>query len=346
MQNDPTTEAAEKDAQVDKRVPLLEVKGLTTSFMTNGKLVPAVDNVSFKLFPHETLAIVGESGCGKSVTSLSIMRLLPMPPAEIESGEVLFEGTDLLSLPEEQMRDIRGNKISMIFQEPMTSLNPVFTVGSQVMDAFIIHQHVSKKEAREKTIEMLRMVGIPAPERVVDEYPHELSGGMRQRAMIAMALACRPAILIADEPTTALDVTIQAQILTLLKDLENDLGTATILITHDLGVVAKVAQYVLVMYAGQVVESAPVEDVITRPLHPYTSGLLQCLPKLHEKVDRLYSIKGSVPAPSEYPAGCRFCPRCDCAMACCATDAPPLVELPDGRNVRCWRYAEEGGEAK
>ena len=344
MPNDPTTPAAASGA--DKGTPLLEVKGLTTSFLTGGRYLPAVDDVSFRLYPHETLAIVGESGCGKSVTSLSIMRLLPVPPAKIEAGQVLFEGTDLLGLSEEQMRDIRGNKISMIFQEPMTSLNPVFTVGSQVMDSFIIHQHASKKEARERTIEMLRMVGIPAPERVVDEYPHELSGGMRQRAMIAMALACRPKILIADEPTTALDVTIQAQILTLLKKLETELGTATILITHDLGVVAKVAQYVLVMYAGQVVESSPVADVITRPLHPYTSGLLKCLPRLHEKVDRLYSIKGSVPAPSEYPKGCRFCPRCECAMARCQAEQPPFVELPDGRRVRCWRYAEKGGDAE
>ena len=326
-----------------KRVPLLEVRGLTTSFKSDGGYLTVVDGVSFRLYPHETLAIVGESGCGKSVTSLSIMRLLPMPPARIDAGEVLFEGTDLLKLPEEKMREIRGNKISMIFQEPMTSLNPVFTVGSQVMDSFVIHQRLPKAKAREKTIDMLRMVGIPSPERVVDEYPHELSGGMRQRVMIAMALACDPKILIADEPTTALDVTIQQQILMLLKELEEKTGTATVLITHDLGVVAKVAQYVLVMYAGQAVEAAPVADVIERPLHPYTSGLLKCLPKLHQKVERLYSIKGSVPAPSEYPAGCRFCPRCDCALKKCETQAPPVFELADGRRVRCWRYEQEGG---
>lgn len=302
--------------------------------------MPSVDGVSFDLAPGETLAIVGESGCGKSVTSLSIMGLVQTPPGKIVNGEILYQGQDLLKKSKKEMRAIRGNEISMIFQEPMTSLNPVFTVGQQIMESFRIHQGLNKKQAREKTIEMIRLVGIPAPEKVVDEYPHELSGGMRQRIMIAMALACNPKVLIADEPTTALDVTIQAQIIRLMCRLKEETGTAIILITHDLGVVAQIAQNAMVMYAGQAVEYAPVRSIYKDPLHPYTQGLLKSIPKLNESSDTLYNIKGTVPSPKDYPKGCRFCPRCDCAKAVCAEKQPPLIELPDGRKVRCWKYDE------
>ncbi len=323
--------------------PLLSVKNLKTYFYTEEGVMPSVDGIDFDLAAGETLAIVGESGCGKSVTSLSIMRLVQTPPGKIVDGEILYNGEDLLKKSQKEMRAIRGNEISMIFQEPMTSLNPVFTVGSQIMDAYRIHQGLSKKEARERTIEMIRMVGIPSPEKVVDVYPHELSGGMRQRIMIAMALACRPKILIADEPTTALDVTIQAQIMHLLGEMKEKTGTSIILITHDLGVVAQIAQNVLVMYAGQVVEYAPVRDVYKDPLHPYTVGLLKSVPKLHQQTDSLYNIRGMVPSPKDYPAGCRFCPRCEDVCEKCEKEQPPLFQLPDGRKVRCWKYAPKGG---
>ena len=319
--------------------PLLSVKNLKTYFYTEEGVMPSVDGIDFDLAAGETLAIVGESGCGKSVTSLSIMRLVQTPPGKIVDGEILYNGEDLLKKSQKEMRAIRGNEISMIFQEPMTSLNPVFTVGSQIMDAYRIHQGLSKKEARARTIEMIRMVGIPSPEKVVDVYPHELSGGMRQRIMIAMALACRPKILIADEPTTALDVTIQAQIMHLLGEMKEKTGTSIILITHDLGVVAQIAQNVLVMYAGQVVEYAPVRDVYKDPLHPYTVGLLKSVPKLHQQTDSLYNIRGMVPSPKDYPAGCRFCPRCEDVCEKCEKEQPPLFQLPDGRKVRCWKYA-------
>ncbi len=320
--------------------PLLSVRDLKTYFYTEEGVMPSVDGVSFDLAPGETLAIVGESGCGKSVTSLSIMGLVQTPPGKIVNGEILYQGQDLLKKSKKEMRAIRGNEISMIFQEPMTSLNPVFTVGQQIMESFRIHQGLNKKQAREKTIEMIRLVGIPAPEKVVDEYPHELSGGMRQRIMIAMALACNPKVLIADEPTTALDVTIQAQIIRLMCRLKEETGTAIILITHDLGVVAQIAQNAMVMYAGQAVEYAPVRSIYKDPLHPYTQGLLKSIPKLNESSDTLYNIKGTVPSPKDYPKGCRFCPRCDCAKAVCAEKQPPLIELPDGRKVRCWKYDE------
>ena len=320
--------------------PLLSVRDLKTYFYTEEGVMPSVDGVSFDLAPGETLAIVGESGCGKSVTSLSIMGLVQTPPGKIVNGEILYQGQDLLKKSKKEMRAIRGNEISMIFQEPMTSLNPVFTVGQQIMESFRIHQGLNKKQAREKTIEMIRLVGIPAPEKVVDEYPHELSGGMRQRIMIAMALACNPKVLIADEPTTALDVTIQAQIIRLMCRLKEETGTAIILITHDLGVVAQIAQNAMVMYAGQAVEYAPVRSIYKDPLHPYTQGLLKSIPKLNESSDTLYNIKGTVPSPKDYPKGCRFCPRCDCAKAVCAEKQPPLMELPDGRKVRCWKYDE------
>ncbi len=324
--------------------PLLSVRNLKTYFYTEEGVMPSVDGVDFDLAPGETLAIVGESGCGKSVTSLSIMGLVQTPPGKIVDGEILYQGQNLLKKSKKEMRAIRGNEISMIFQEPMTSLNPVFTVGRQIMESFRIHQHLDKKAAREKTIEMIRLVGIPAPEKVVDEYPHELSGGMRQRIMIAMALACSPRILIADEPTTALDVTIQAQIMHLLRHLKDETGTSIILITHDLGVVAQIAQNAMVMYAGQAVEYAPVKSIYKEPLHPYTQGLLKSIPKLNESVNSLYSIKGMVPSPKDYPKGCRFCPRCDCAKAVCQEKQPPLMEMPDGRKVRCWKYDTEEGK--
>ena len=321
--------------------PLLSVKNLKTYFYTEDGVMPSVDGIDFDLAPGETLAIVGESGCGKSVTSLSIMRLIQSPPGKIVDGEILYNGQDLLKKSAKEMRAIRGNEISMIFQEPMTSLNPVFTVGSQIMDAYRIHQGLNKKEARRRTIEMIRMVGTPSPEKVVDEYPHELSGGMRQRVMIAMALACRPKILIADEPTTALDVTIQAQIMHLLGVLKEKTGTSIILITHDLGVVAQIAKNVLVMYAGQVVEYAPVRPVYKDPLHHYTVGLLKSVPVLGRKVDTLYSIPGTVPSPKDYPEGCRFAPRCAYCTPRCEKEAPPLYDLGGGRRVRCFRC--EGG---
>ena len=320
---------------------LLSVRNLKTYFFTEEGVMHSVDGLDFDLAPGETLAIVGESGCGKSVTSLSIMRLIQSPPGKIVEGEILYQGQDLLKKSEREMRAIRGNDISMIFQEPMTSLNPVFTVGRQIMESYRIHQGLKKDEARKKTIEMIRLVGIPSPEKVVDQYPHELSGGMRQRIMIAMALACNPRILIADEPTTALDVTIQAQIMHLLMDLKKQMDTAIILITHDLGVVAQIAENAMVMYAGQAVEYAPVKDIYKDPLHPYTRGLLDSIPKLNDATDRLYSIPGMVPSADKFPEGCRFCPRCDCAMDVCRDKCPPLTTMPDGRKVRCWKYCEE-----
>jgi len=288
--------------------PLLSVRGLKTYFQSEDGLVPAVDGISFDLERGGALGIVGESGSGKSVTSLSIMRLIPSPPGKIVAGEILFEGEDLLKKSEAEMRKIRGNDISMIFQEPMTSLNPVFTVGDQIMEAIMLHQRLDKKAAREKAIEMLKLVGIPEPQRRVDEYPHQLSGGMRQRVMIAMALSCNPKLLIADEPTTALDVTIQAQILDLMRKLREELGTAIILITHDLGVIAEMVEEVIVMYAGQIVERTDVRSLFRSPKHPYTEGLLGSLPKLGQKTERLQTIEGVVPSPFNMPEGCRFTP--------------------------------------
>ena len=293
----------------------------------------------------ETFAIVGESGCGKSVTSLSILGLIPNPPGKIIAGEILYNGEDLLKKTEKQMRAIRGNEISMIFQEPMTSLNPVFTVGRQISESFKYHQHLGKKEARDRAIEMLRLVGIPSPDKVVDDYPHQLSGGMRQRVMIAMALACNPRVLIADEPTTALDVTIQAQIMRLLKQLKEKMGTSIILITHDLGVVAQIAQRVMVMYCGEAVECCAAREIYKNPLHPYTSGLLASVPKLtDDDMAELPAIPGMVPSPSELPKGCRFAPRCGKCGPRCLQEKPELVELEDGHKVRCFLY--EGGVGK
>ena len=269
--------------------------------------------------------------------------MVPTPPGKILDGEILYKGEDLLKKSEREMRAIRGNEISMIFQEPLTSLNPVFTIGKQITDILRMHQGMNKKQAYEKAVEMLAKVRIPSPEKVVNDYPHQLSGGMRQRVMIAMALACNPGILIADEPTTALDVTIQAQIMHLLCDLKKDRDTSIILITHDLGVVAQIAENVMVMYAGQAVEYADVKSIFKEPLHPYTKGLLKSLPVLGEEKDELYSIKGNIPSPKDYPQGCRFSPRCDQACEKCRKEPPPLTVLPDGRKVRCWNYV--GGES-
>ncbi len=322
---------------------LLEVKGLKTYFYTEDGVVPAVDGIDFSLDKGETLGIVGESGCGKSVTSLSIMRLVPSPPGKIVSGQILFKGEDLVKKSEAGMRKIRGNDISMIFQEPMTSLNPVFTIGNQITEVIELHQGLSKQQAINKAIEMLKLVGIPSAEQRINEYPHQLSGGMRQRVMIAMALACNPELLIADEPTTALDVTIQAQILELMKDLKKKLGTAIILITHDLGVVAEMAENVLVMYAGKVVEYADVKSLFKDPKHPYTIGLLGSIPRLDVVKKKLHVIKGVVPNPFEMPEGCRFNPRCDYAKDICRQKEPPLKELENSRQVRCWKYIEGSG---
>lgn len=317
---------------------LLEVKNLKINFRTEEGIVPAINGVNFHVNKGETLAIVGESGCGKSVTSLSIMRLIPSPPGQIAGGEILFEGEDLLKKSEVSMRQIRGNKISMIFQDPMTSLNPVLTCGEQIAESIRLHQGLRQREAMEKAVEMLRLVGVPLPDRRVHEYPHQLSGGLRQRIMIAMALSCNPSLLIADEPTTALDVTIQAQILELVKRLKKELGMSIILITHDLGVVAEVAERVVVMYAGQVVEEADVVSLFRNPRHPYTEGLLKSIPQLDDDQQRLYTIPGVVPNPAKMPTGCRFNPRCEYATDICYEKEPPMVKTGAGCRVACWHY--------
>ena len=325
-------------SEAGEEKPLLEIRDLRTEFRSGGSVFAAVDGVSFSLAEGETLGIVGESGCGKSVTSLSIMRLVPSPPGRIASGEIRLQGRNLLDLPESAMRAVRGDTVSMIFQEPMTSLNPVQTVGEQIIEAIRLHRPVTAAEARARALEMLKLVRIPSPETRVDEYPHQLSGGMRQRVMIAMALACNPKILIADEPTTALDVTIQAQILDLLRDLRERTGTAIVLITHDLGVVAELAHRVLVMYAGRIVEEAPVGALFADPQHPYTLGLLGSIPRLGSDGDeRLTAIEGVVPNPFALPAGCRFSPRCALADSRCRNEAPTLRELRPGHRAACWK---------
>lgn len=321
---------------------LLEVKDLVTSFRIGGREFNAVDHCSFAVRRGQTLGIVGESGCGKSVTSLSIMRLIPSPPGLIRHGQILFEGQDLLKLKEDEMRSMRGNKISMIFQEPMTSLNPVFTIGDQISEVFRIHRKKNKKEARELAIEMLKKVRIPSPEQRVDEYPHQLSGGMRQRVMIAIALACEPKLLIADEPTTALDVTIQAQILALMNELQKERDMATLLITHDLGVVAETCDDVVVMYGGQIVEHATAEQLFRRPKHPYTLGLLQSIPRLGEKKSRLTTIPGIVPSLGNFPVGCRFQDRCPYVTAECRAQSPSLKRMSDGSEVACFHASDRG----
>jgi oligopeptide/dipeptide ABC transporter ATP-binding protein len=324
--------------------PVLRVHDLKTYFVTDrgSGTARAVDGVSFELAAGETLGIVGESGCGKTVMSLSILRLIPEPPGHILPGSFIeFEGRNLLTLPPRELRAVRGNRIAMVFQEPMTSLNPVLPVGAQVAEAALVHQKLSRTDARTRTIDLLRLVGIPDPETRVDDYPHQLSGGMRQRVMIAMALICHPQILIADEPTTALDVTIQAQILDLLGRLRRELNMAVLLITHDLGVVAGSADRVVVMYAGQVVETAPTRVLFATPQHPYTEGLLASIPRLDQPRERLRSIPGSVPPATAWPAGCRFHPRCPYAWDKCRTEEPPLLETgTPGHSARCWLVAE------
>jgi len=319
---------------------LLRVKDLKTYFFTHEGIVRAVDGVSFEINKGETLGLVGESGCGKSVTALSIMRLIPDPPGKIINGEIYFEGKNLLELDEKEMRRIRGKKISMIFQEPMTSLDPVFTIGHEIMEAIQLHQGLKKEEARQRAIEALRIVGMPDPERRIDEYPHELSGGMRQRAMIAMALSCNPTLLIADEPTTALDVTIQAQILRLIDELKDKFGASVILITHDLGVIAEMCDYVAVMYAGHIVEYTNVDTLFSSPLHPYTKGLNRSIPRLDVESERLEIIKGSVPNLLNVPSGCPFHPRCDFCEERCVKEMPKLMEVEDHHLVRCHLFGE------
>jgi oligopeptide/dipeptide ABC transporter ATP-binding protein len=318
-------------------VPLLDVRGLRTTFTADGRTFAAVDGVSFTLAAGRTLGLVGESGCGKSVTALSILGIVPDPPGAIAGGEIRFEGTDLLALPPAAMRELRGNRISMIFQEPMTSLNPAFTVGDQIAEVILRHRDVTREQAAAHAVEMLRRVRIPSPEARFHDYPHRLSGGMRQRVMIAMALACDPALLIADEPTTALDVTIQAQILDLMRVLREETGTAVILITHDLGVIAEVADDVAVMYAGRIVERAPVAALFDDPQHPYTIGLLGSIPQLHLEQDRLAAIEGQVPTPSRPVTGCRFHPRCPFAIDQCRRDDPPLMTIRPDHDAACWR---------
>ena len=316
---------------------LIEVRNLHTSFFTPDGEVKAVDGVSLEIAEGSTLGLVGESGCGKSVTALSIMRLVPSPPGKVVGGEILYRGRDLLKLDGEAMRKIRGNEISMIFQEPMTSLNPVFTIGNQIGEAIRLHQGLGRKETREKTIEMLRLVKIADPEQRIDDYPHQLSGGMRQRVMIAMALSCNPSLLIADEPTTALDVTIQAQILELMKELQQKLGMSLLLITHDLGVVAEQADEVAIMYAGKVVERAKAKEIFDRPLHPYTVGLLNSLPGAgNHKKKRLDAIPGMVPSPLELPGGCRFRDRCPKAAGICVEAEPELAEKGKEHWAACY----------
>ena len=326
-----------------KQAPVLDVKQLKTSFFSNDGEIPAVDEVSFFVKKGEILGIVGESGCGKSVTSLSIMKLIPQPPGRIVSGEILFNGENLVSFPEKRMRKIRGNEIAMIFQEPMTSLNPLFSIGNQLIEGITIHKKIGKKAAFQQAVDMLKLVGLPRAEQIMKEYPHQLSGGMRQRVMIAMALSCHPRLLIADEPTTALDVTIQAQILSLMKDLNEKLDTAIIMITHDLGVVAEVCERVIVMYAGKIVEEASVRELFKHPKHPYTIGLLQSIPDIRENKERLYSIPGNVPKPGAIEKGCRFAERCEFAHERCLIENPPLYQLEQSEHyVRCFMH-ESGG---
>jgi peptide/nickel transport system ATP-binding protein len=322
--------------------PLLEIDDLKVTFHGDaGRITRAVDGVSLSLARGRTLGVVGESGCGKSVTFLAVMGLLPKRTSEI-SGRIRFDGVDLLTLPDPQLRDLRGDRLAMIFQEPMTSLNPSYTIGEQIMEVFIRHRGLSRREARRSAIEMLRRVRIPAPAERIDDFPHRLSGGLRQRAMIAIALACGPELIIADEPTTALDVTIQAQILALMRDLKAATDAAIVLITHDLGVVAEVCDDVAVMYAGEVVEQAPVEALFAAPEHPYTVGLMGSLPRLDQKADRLAVIEGAVPDMSAPPAGCRFAPRCPFADDTCRTVAPPIVRLAETRWSRCHKAPLEG----
>jgi oligopeptide/dipeptide ABC transporter ATP-binding protein len=331
---------------MDNNKPLLEVKGLKTYFYTEDGIVRAVDGVDLEVFPGEVLGIVGESGCGKSVTSLSIMGLISKP-GSIEAGEILLDGENLLEYTENEMVKVRGNRVSMIFQQPQTALNPVFKIGDQLAEVLNVHQDLGKDAGWKRAVSLLKMVGVPDPERRVDAYPHELSGGMAQRVMIAMALACVPELLIADEPTTALDVTIQAQILDLIRSMRKEMGTAVILITHDLGVVAEMAERVAVMYAGEIVEQTNVYSLFDEPLHPYTQGLIGSIPVLGELKERLDVIPGSVPNLVDLPPGCRFAPRCQARLnhnlTICTEENPELEEVKMGHKVRCWLYQEVDG---
>ncbi|NEW07907.1 ABC transporter ATP-binding protein [Paenibacillus sp. SYP-B3998] len=323
---------------------LLEIQDLKTHFVTDRGEVPAVDGVDLTIRKGEILGVVGESGCGKSVASLSIMKLIPQPPGKIAGGSIRYKDEELTIAKENRMKRLRGNEISMIFQEPMTSLNPLLTVGEQIGEAFRLHRKANRKQARLHTVDMLRRVGIPRPEQIVDEYPHRLSGGMRQRVMIAMALCCEPELLIADEPTTALDVTIQAQILDLMKKLNQEMGTAIMLITHDLGIVAEMCDRLVVMYAGKVVEEGPVKDIFRSPRHPYTKGLIRSIPRMDIEQDQLYSIPGNVPSPGSIKQGCRFAPRCEKAMETCQAHMPDLKFVDYNHKSRCW-LDEKGGAA-
>jgi oligopeptide/dipeptide ABC transporter ATP-binding protein len=325
----------------------LEVRSLSTHFFTEEGVVRAVENVSFEISPGEILSLVGESGCGKSVTGLSILKLIPTPPGRIVGGEILFNRRNLIPLEEKEMEKVRGNEIAMVFQEPMTSLNPVFTIGDQIMEAILFHQSgstrtgkVDRTEARKRAIQMLNRVKIPSPETSIDAYPHQLSGGMRQRAMIAMALSCQPKLLIADEPTTALDVTIQAQILQLLKEIQREMGMAVMLITHDLGVVSEIADRVAVMYAGRIFEYGPIEAVLENMRNPYTKGLMDSIPSLAEKRKRLNAIPGQVPNPVDFPVGCKFHPRCYLMIEECKREEPPLFQIDGDHFSRCLRWKE------
>ena len=320
--------------------PLLEVRDLTIHFFTEEGVVRAVENVSFEIYPGEILGLVGESGCGKSVTGLSLLRLIPIPPGRIVNGDILFDGRSLLNLEEKEMEGVRGNDISMIFQEPMTSLNPVFTIGDQIMEAIMLHQRLDKTEARKRAVEMLDRVKIPSPDKTIDSYPHQLSGGMRQRAMIAMALSCQPKLLIADEPTTALDVTIQAQVLQLLKEIQRDMGMSVMLITHDLGVVSEIADRVAVMYAGRIFEYGPIEAIFGKMRNPYTRGLMISIPQLSEKRNRLNAIPGQVPDPMNLPQGCKFHPRCYLVIEECKKEEPLLFQVNGDHFSRCIRWKE------
>jgi peptide/nickel transport system ATP-binding protein len=327
--------------------PILQINDLKVSFQSGKKYIPAVDGISFELNEGEILGIVGESGSGKSVTSLTAMGLIPTPPGKIEHGEILFEGKDLTDLSEKEWRKIRGNQISMIFQEPMTSLNPLFTIGNQIVEAIRLHTDLSKAQSRVRSVELLKLVGIPRAEGILNEYPHQLSGGMRQRVMIAMAMACNPKVLIADEPTTALDVTIQAQILALMKNLNKKTNTSIVLITHDLGVVAEICERVIVMYAGKIVEQGDVRTILKDPKHPYTKGLLKSVPDLRGKKDRLYSIPGTVPVPGTIQNGCRFAPRCAEVFGQCLEQSPDLYKTEkNGHEVRCFLHKVEEGSGE
>jgi peptide/nickel transport system ATP-binding protein len=315
--------------------PLLSVKNLRTYFFNKEKEIRAVDGIDLEVYPGQIVCVVGESGSGKSITSLSIMQLIPKPTGQIVSGEIKFDGKDLTKLSEKQIAAIRGNDISMIFQEPMTSLNPVLTIGDQISEVLLRHRSISKKEALQKAVEMLQFVGVPRAKEIVREYPHQLSGGLRQRVMIAMAMICEPKLLIADEPTTALDVTIQAQVLELMKKMRDEFHSSIVMITHDLGVVAEIADHVAVMYAGQVVETADADSIFEDTLHPYTNALMESIPSLEEEKDILYSIPGTVPDASDFPVGCRFASRCEMVQPSCHEKMPELRELKPGHFVRC-----------